>query len=121
MSEGESKHVAPTALSRDTIHELLADERRRIALACLHEHGPLVLPDLADEVARHEHGSPLPQIPEDDVLCVYLSLWHSHVPKLSEAAVVSYDQDRDLVALGANADLVEEFTTLDLGAGRGGR
>lgn len=116
MSDGEPT-AAGGPLSQDTVHELLADERRRTLLRCLAEHGPLVLPDLADEVARAEHDSPLPQIPEDDVLHVYLSLWHNHVPKLSEAAVVRYDQDRDLVALGENAAYLAEFMTVDLPVG----
>lgn len=114
-----SPEASRGSLSRDTVHDLLADERRRTMLACLDEHGPLVLPDLADEVARAEHDSPLPQIPDDDVLCIYLSLWHRHVPKLSEAAVVAYDQDRDLVALGENAAQVAAFTTIDLPTGKG--
>ena len=113
MTDGDS--ISPGgSLSRDTVHDLLAHERRRTVLACLGEHGPLALPDLADEVARREHDSPLPQIPEDDVLCVYLSLWHSHVPKLARAAVVTYDQARDFVRLGENAPSVAEFTTVDL-------
>lgn len=118
MTDGE-RRAADGPLPRDTVHELLANERRRTVLRCLREHGPLVLPDLADEVARVEHDSPLPQIPEDDVLCVYLSLWHSHVPKLSSAGVVSYDQDRDRVTLGENAAFVDEFSAENLVTGEG--
>lgn len=120
MTDGEStSNTGPP--SRDTVHELLADERRRVLLDCLAEHGPLVLPDLADEVARAEHDAPLPRIPEDEVLRVYLSLWHSHVPKLSDAAVVSYEQDRDLVALGETATAVSKYTSVDLATDGGSR
>lgn len=108
-------------LSRDAVHSLLADERRRTLLRCLGDHGPLAVSDLADEVARAEHDSPLPQIPDGDVLCVYLSLWHCHLPKLAQAAVVDHDRDRDLVTLGENAACVADFAGLDLAVGEEAR
>lgn len=117
MSNQESEPDATNSLSRDTIHDLLAHQRRRNVLAFLHEHGPLALPDLADELASLEHGTPLAEVPEDDVLRVYTSLWHVHIPKLAEATVVSYNQDRDVVALAENADLVGQFTSLEPTAG----
>lgn len=113
MTDGDPT-AAGGPLSRETVRGLVAEERRRVLLRCLAEHGPLVLPELADEVARAEHDSPLPRVPDGDALCVYLSLWHSHVPELSAAAVVSYDRDRDLVTLGENAAAVSAFTSVDL-------
>jgi len=94
-------------VDRSTLHDLLSSERRRHALGCLEEHGPMALPDLADEVAEREHDALLPQVPEDAVLTTYLSLYHTHVPKLAEADVVSYDQDRDVVALTADVDTLD--------------
>jgi|AntDeeMinimDraft_5_1070356.scaffolds.fasta_scaffold63639_2 hypothetical protein len=48
MTDGEP--TAPRGLrSRNTRHDLLADERRRIVLACLDEHGPLVRRNLVGE------------------------------------------------------------------------
>lgn len=97
-----------TDLSTDTVFELLADRRRRFLLESLAEHGySLTLADLADEVAARECEAHIAEIPEDDVLEVYLGLYHQQVPKLAAADVVAYDQDKDLVARGANADLLE--------------
>lgn len=117
MSKQQPAPSATGPIERETIHDLLTVERRRRALSCLTAHGSLALPDLADEVARHEHDAPLPQIPEDAVLRVYLSLWQTHVPKLAEAGVVRYDQDRDVVALAERADALEQFETLDATSG----
>ena len=86
-------------VSLDTLFDLLADVRRREAVATLLAHGDLSLPDLADEVAVAEEGEPLTRIDADDVLQVYLSLYHTHVPKLARAGLVDYDQDDDYVAL----------------------
>lgn len=100
-------------LDQRTVHELLANERRRHVLSCLATHRQIALPDLADEIAEREHDAALPQVPEDAVLTTYLSLYHTHVPKLAAAAVVSYDQDRDVVALADGADALESFDSLD--------
>lgn len=95
-------------ISADTVYELLADRRRRYLLECLAEHGySLTLADLADEVAAREHDCHIADVPEEVVLRIYLTLYHQHVPKLHEAEVVRYHQDRDMVAKGDIAPVVE--------------
>lgn len=91
--------TADLPVSVDTLLELLSALRRRRAFLTLLDHGDLSLPDLADEVAVAETGRQLPEIDPDDVLQVYLSLYHTHVQKLAEAGLVEYDQERDFVAL----------------------
>lgn len=113
MRDHDSTPETACAISRDTIHDLLAHQRRRSVIACLTDHQSLTLPDLADAVAREEHGTPVTEIPEDDILHVYLTLWHIHIPKLAEADVVTYNQERDVVTRTENADLVEQFLSLD--------
>ena len=82
----------------DDVLQLLADRRRRLTLAVLRRHGEsLSLPDVADEVAVHERGRPLPEISPQTVTEIYTSIYHDHLPRLVEAGLVSYDQERDLV------------------------
>ena len=95
----ESFEQADHSISLDSLFGLLADFRRREALVTLLTHEDISLPDLADEVAIAERGEPLTRIDADDVLHVYLSLYHTHVPKLARAGLVEYDQDDDYVAL----------------------
>ena len=45
-------------------------------------------------------------IPADDVMHIYMLLYHRHVQKLEDHGVVAYDQDRDIVTL---TDLAEEL------------
>ncbi|SEW19528.1 DUF7344 domain-containing protein [Halobacterium jilantaiense] len=113
MNDSHSKSQEAHALDESALHDLLSSERRRHALDCLTEHGPMALPDLADEVADREHDEPLPQVPEDAVLTIYLSLYHTHVPKLQTAGVVDYDQDRDLVALADDAGTLDAYAARD--------
>lgn len=88
---------ADPSVDLDVLFELLSNARRRCALRTLLVHGDLSLPDLADEVAVAERGRPLPEIDPDVVLDVYLSLYHTHVPKLAGAGLATYDQDGDFV------------------------
>ncbi|NHN59429.1 MULTISPECIES: hypothetical protein [Halorussus] len=95
----ESFEAAASDVSIDALCELFADYRRRTAYLTLVSHDDLSLPDLADEVAVAERERPLTEIDPDDVLEIYLSLYHTHVPKLAAAGLVDYDQEADYVAL----------------------
>lgn len=83
----------------ETLFSALAHQYRRYTLSCLHQHHNLTLADLADEVAVHEHGMTIDGIPPDAVTDIYLALYHCHIPKLEDAALVHYDQDVDLVVI----------------------
>lgn len=103
----------PENLSLDAIFALLADHRRRYALWYLREHGSMRLPDLAEEVARRKYDTTIPELPEEEIKHLYMDLWHTHIPKLADADVVRYNQDRDTVMLGENADRVLRFLPAD--------
>lgn len=80
---------------------ILASERRRHVLTIVDEHGePLALADVADEVAIRESGRPLTELSAQRVARVYTSLYHDHLPRLQDAGLLEYDQNRDLVAPG---------------------
>lgn len=94
-------------LALDALCDLLANFRRRRALLTLLSHEALSLPDLADEVAVAEFDETLPEIDADDVLQIYLSLYHTHVPKLADADLVCYDQSDDYLTLTETGRAVE--------------
>jgi len=109
MTDEEPTARTPDSGTLDTIHDLLSHQRRRSAIAVLDKHGSIALADLAEEVTRHEREVPITETSEEEVLRVYLSLWHVHIPKLAEADVVEYDQETDMVGLGEYGDQVREF------------
>lgn len=80
-----------------TLLRVLAEPRRRLALAALCEHGEVSLPDLAEVVAEGESGHRVEEIPPERVTRVYFSLYHKHVPELEDAGLVRYEQEHDLV------------------------
>lgn len=93
-----------TQLSNTVLCDILSHERRQYLLYCLDRYRtPIALADLADEVARLEHdAATLRQVPKDEVKRVYLDLYHTHIPKLDDAALLDYSQDRDAVHLTAD-------------------
>lgn len=95
----EDAEEADLPVELDTLFGVLANDRRRRAFRTLLVHGEMALPDLADEVAVAERCQPLSEIDPDDVLQVYLSLYHTHLRKLTEAELVAYDQQGDFVAV----------------------
>ena len=115
----QSLHAQPTSDARalDVLFDVLADSRRRYALECLSEsQTPMALADLADEVASRERERPVPDVPAEEVKQVYTSLCHVHIPKMADASIVEYTQERDMVVLTPESEHVEpfvEFATTD--------
>ncbi|WP_436924624.1 DUF7344 domain-containing protein [Halosimplex amylolyticum] len=92
-------HPADERTSVTDAFGLLGHRYRRHAVRTLDEHRcELALADLADEAARREYDDDLTAIASENVRELYLSLYHTHVPKLVEGNAVSYDQDADIVA-----------------------
>lgn len=97
----------------NTIFEMFAHHRRRYALRGLRMHDtPMTLADLADEVAIRENEAPIAEISPEAVKCVYLSLYHTHIPKLEDSDFVRYDQELDSVALSERVERVEQYQEL---------
>ncbi|RQG98101.1 DUF7344 domain-containing protein [Natrarchaeobius chitinivorans] len=93
----ESRENAPEAI--DTSLELLANSRRRVFLRVMRTYEePLTLPDAAEEVAVRETGVSVPELSAEHVADVYISLYHDHLPRLVDAGLLEYDQERDLVS-----------------------
>ena len=103
------------ALSPDTALRLISHAYRRALLDCLYHHDcSLALADAAEAVVEMNDDRPIQEIPAEDVKKVYVSLYHSHIPKLSDREVVQYEQERDLVSLtDRGEELVEAMDKLD--------
>jgi hypothetical protein len=94
-------------LDAGEIHDILRNDRRRLAIKCLREQeGTLSVRDLSEEVATRETGeSPAPR---DKRRSVYVSLHQTHLPKLDDLGIVEYDTDEKAVHL---RDRAAEITT----------
>lgn len=77
--------------------------RERYVLYCLARHGPMALSDLAGEVVTWESGERLPDLPQSEARTAYLSLVHTHVPRLKRLGLARYSPERDLLRLSEDA------------------
>lgn len=94
----ESGEPDASAETLDDAFALLADQRRRLLLTVMRTYDEaLTLPDAAEEVAIRETGHTVTNISPERVTEVYLSLYHDHLPRLVDAGLLEYDQERDLV------------------------
>lgn len=96
------------ALSQDVAFDLLSNARRRFVLRRLQESSePIELGDLAADLAAKENGIPPEELSPQQRKRTYVSLYQTHVPKLADAGVITYDPDAGTVA-GTNS--VEELS-----------
>ncbi|WP_425607567.1 DUF7344 domain-containing protein [Natrinema zhouii] len=67
----------------------------------------MALADLADEIAAREKETSITDIPAEEVKRIYMPLYHTHIPKLEEADLVHYKQERDTVTLTKHVKCIE--------------
>lgn len=116
MSGATARH-APEAdgprplesLSKSEIFDLLRNKRRRFVLHYMKRHHdePVELGDLATVVAAWENDVPTRAVTSEQRKRVYTTLQQSHLPKMDDAGIVSYESDRGVIRA---RDVVDELT-----------
>ncbi|MWV39546.1 hypothetical protein [Natrialba sp. INN-245] len=97
-------------LSQDVAFELLSCRRRRYVIHCLKQRsGPVEFRELVTRVAAWENDVPPSAVTYEERMRVYTALRQSHLPKLDDGGVVSYDSDRGTVALTEAASELEVY------------
>jgi predicted transcriptional regulator len=121
MSEGDAGRATEgEALEPTEIHDVLRNDRRRLVLEELFdtEEGGTVR-ELAEYIASVEAEESPP--PRNVRQSVYVSLHQTHLPKLDELGIVSYDGDTKEVRLDDHADAVAVYLDVDRGEEPGDR
>lgn len=96
----------PTVLDGEA-YGLLGNRRRRYLLYCLLDYGgETSLSSAVDTVTAWESDCSVEEVRSTDRRCVYSTLRRSHLPRLETEAVVTYDADAGVVALGPDAEEV---------------
>jgi hypothetical protein len=79
-------------LDEETIFDILSNRRRRQVIYYLQEHGGQApLREVANAVAGWEEDEPSESVAEKDRRRVYVSLYQSHVPRLTDAGLLEHD------------------------------
>lgn len=102
-------------LSLDAVFAAISHPRRRYLLYSLRSQTELTLQTFAEELADWEADHRDAGV-DNDPRQVYVSLYHTHVPKLVEYDIVDFDDGTGVVTPGPNADSVLAALA---GAGRG--
>ncbi|WP_148415949.1 ArsR family transcriptional regulator [Haloferax sp. KTX1] len=89
-------------LSETRIHEVLSNDRRRMAIEYLQD-GDLTLRELSERIAEAETGESPP--PRNIRQSAYVSLQQTHIPKLAELDIVTYDEESKVVSLAEAGDV----------------
>ncbi|MFB6123506.1 MAG: hypothetical protein ABEJ78_08610, partial [Haloferacaceae archaeon] len=95
-------------LTEGEIHDVLRNDRRRLVLERLRDHGGSeTVAELAEFIAAVEAGTSPP--PRNVRQSVYVSLHQTHLPKLDELGIVTYDPNEKTVSLAAGAERVAPY------------
>jgi DNA-binding transcriptional ArsR family regulator len=98
------------ALSEDLIFDVLKNRRRRYTLHYLkQQERPVELSELAEQVAAWENDTTVEGLSANERKSVYTSLYQTHLPKLADAGIVEYNQNRGVVELSGNAAQLEGY------------
>lgn len=107
MSTPDVLHAAadtPTSTPLDGALELLANERRRLAIHVVHDYGRQDLRSLSERIAAREHGVDRGEISADDRKRVYINLHQHHMERLVDGNTLTYDEQSKLVGPGDDLD-----------------
>ncbi|WP_049926235.1 DUF7344 domain-containing protein [Halopiger goleimassiliensis] len=85
-------------LSKGEIFEVLRNQRRRYVLHYLKQDDrPVELGDLAQQVAAWEYETALDEVTPDQRKRVYTTLQQTHLPKMDEAGILSFDSNAGVI------------------------
>jgi hypothetical protein len=85
--------------------KLLSNRRRRKVLVILRGcGGKKSISDLSEQIAAIENNVTVGEVTSGQRKRVYVGLYQCHLPKMDEAGVVEYDQDRGSVAPGPHIE-----------------
>jgi hypothetical protein len=104
----------PPELSKDELFHLLQNQRRRRVLLYLQSTDSEVnMRDVAEQVAAWENDTTVEALSSDERQRVYIALYQSHLPKLDDANVLSYNQQRGIVERTPLADQLDTYLNID--------
>lgn len=96
-------------LDEDTVFDILSNRRRRQIIYYLQEQGgEAPLRDVANAVAGWEEGEAPEDVTEKQSRRVYVSLYQSHVPRLTEVGLIEHD-DSGMVRLTDRVRLLDPY------------
>lgn len=105
----EAGAAIPTEPSLDVVFDVLRNSRRRHVLQRLASlDGATTLGDFAEHIGGIENDKPPSALSSQERKRVYVGLYQSHLPKMSDAGAIRYD-DRGTVEPGPHFDVFRKY------------
>ncbi|WP_254425863.1 hypothetical protein [Haloprofundus sp. MHR1] len=108
MDSGEST-TDEEGPSEDELFDVLSNRRRRYALHALLNEGTCELGDLAELVAAWENGVSVEDVSSTERKRVYTALQQSHLPRMDECGVLTFDKRSGSVSPSPSLDEFEVY------------
>jgi len=105
-SSSGNRSFSAAVLELEPVYQALGHPRRRYLCYSLLGATEWSLTDLATKVAAWENDIPDQDVTDDQRDKVYVSLYHTHIPKLVEEDVVTFDAASETITAGKHADQV---------------
>lgn len=109
-----SEDPSDPELSKDELFHLLQNQRRRRVLLYLQDTDSEVsMRDVAEQVAAWENDTTVKALSSDERQRVYIALYQSHLPKLDDSGVLSYNQQRGIIERTPLANQLDTYLNVD--------
>lgn len=100
LSQRPTSAAAGPELTQTEAFDILSNDRRRHALHYLLSHdGGTEIGELSEQIAAWENGEDVEQVTADQRRRVYVSLHQTHLPRMDDAGILSYENSRDTIEL----------------------
>jgi hypothetical protein len=101
-------------LSKNEIFHILQNSRRRHVLQYLvTTTGPAQISDVAEQVAAWEYDTTVEEITSQQRQRVYISLYQSHLSKLAEFDLITYDRESGRIESAPTIDQLARYLDED--------
>lgn len=95
--------------SREVMFDLLGNSRRRRVLRHLLDQREITLTNLSARIAAWENDTTVSDLSSRQRKQVYSSLYQTHIPRLSDHDLVTYDAEARVVKLTGNRGYIRRF------------
>ena len=110
VEQHEQQETVQELLSKDTIFELLKNQRRRDAIQYLKQNdGEAKLGDMAEFIAAKENDIDIAQLSSSQRKRVYIGLYQCHLPKMANSGVIDFEKNRGDITLKPMAEQLEPY------------
>ena len=109
-SESEGSAEIPL----DVVFGILSNKRRRLSIEYLRStDGTVGLSELAEHLAAVENDKPVAELTSSERKRVYVSLYQVHLPKMANAGILEFNQDRKRISFLPGASQLFPYLDID--------